>query len=123
MAHTFTETTGIMQAVVAYMQDANNTAALAAKNFDVGPHLTRLQTKLASMSQLNTEQEQLKVNLGNKTKALDAASTDGYTDTSGVIDAMMGMLGKSSIEAKNLQTIRSRIRQGGGPTPPGPTPP
>ena len=27
MAHTFTETTGIMPAVIAYMQDANNTAA------------------------------------------------------------------------------------------------
>jgi len=121
MARTFTETVGLIQAAIAYMQDANNQAALAAKNFAVAPHLTRLQAKYASINSVNAEQEQLKVSLVNKTAALNAATDDGYADTSGLIDAMMGMLGKSSAEAKNLQTIRSRIRQGGStPTPPTP---
>jgi len=41
--HTFTEKVGIVSQVIGYMQDPDNKAALTAKNFDVAPHIARLQ--------------------------------------------------------------------------------
>jgi len=123
MAYTFTETVGIIQAVIAYMEDADNQAALTAKDFDVTPHLTRLKAKLATINKCNTEQEALKVALSKKTTDLNTATDGGYNDTSGLIDAMAGMLGKGTPEAKNLQTIRSKVRAAGGNTPTPPAPP
>jgi hypothetical protein len=119
MAHTFTENVGIIQELIAYMQNTDNQAALTAKDFDVTPHLARLQTKLGSINQINTQQEQAKVAMRKQTEALNTAMDDGYTDASGVLDAMMGLLGKTTTEAKNLQTIRSKVRRGsnGSPTP------
>lgn len=122
MAHTFTENVGMIQELIAYMQDANNQTALTAKNFDVTPHVARLQTKLANIHQLNAQQEQTKVTLNNQTKALNTAMDDGYADASGVLDAMMGMLGKNTPEAQNLHTIRSKIRRGSQTGSPAPAP-
>ncbi len=119
MAYTFAETVGIIEAVLAYMQSDANQATLTGRNFAAAPHLTRLQGKLAAINALNAEQEQLKVVLSNKTAALTDATKDAYTDASGLIDAMIGMLGKGSAEARNLQAIRSRTRRnsGGAPAP------
>jgi hypothetical protein len=94
------------------MQNAGNQAALSAKNFDV----TRLQGKLQNITQLGATQKQAEVTFNKSTAALNAAMSDGYSDTSGVIDAMMGLLGKSTTEAKNLHTIRSKVRRGGKDT-------
>ena len=123
MAHTFTETVGIVQGVIAHMEDATNKAALAAKNFDVTPHLARLKAELASVNTLNAEQEKLKSDLSKKTTELGNAVDSGYGDASGLIDAMAGMYGKSSPEAANIQRIRSAIRKASpsSPTPPAPT--
>ena len=121
MARTFTETVGLVQQLIAYMDDADNVAALTAKNFDVAPHKTRLQTKRNNITQLNTDQEQLKVSLLNKTAELNTASDDGYTDASGLIDAMAGLLGKTTAAGRNLLDLRANIRR--GPQPPPPTPP
>jgi len=43
--HTFTEKVGIVNEVVSYMKNADNQAALTAKNFDVAPHIARLQAE------------------------------------------------------------------------------
>jgi hypothetical protein len=56
--------------------------------------------------------------LGKKTTELNTALDTGYTDASGMIDAMMGVLGKNSPEAKNLQKIRTGYGPGGKSTPP-----
>ena len=111
MAHTFTETVGMIQGVIAHMEQATNKAALTGKNFDVTPHVTRLKGKLDSVNKLNAEQEALKVDLGKKTKELETAVDSGYADASGLIDAMGGMYGKGTPEAANVQLIRSAIRQ------------
>ena len=124
MPRSFTETVGMLETLLAYMQDPSNRAALTAKGFDAVPHQTRLQSKQDNVSRLNSEQETLKNQLARKTEALKTALSDSYVDGSGVIDAMMGMLGKNSREAKNLQRIRSSIRRGAtetaGPTAPAP---
>ncbi len=122
MAHTITENIGMIQSVIAYMQDTNNQAALTAKNFDVTSHVTRLQGKLDNINKLHTEDEQLKVNLRQKSADFAEAMDDGYRDTSGLVDAMMGILGKGTPAANNLQTLRSRIRQNSGRNPPAPNP-
>ena len=123
MAYTFTETTGIIQGVLDYMKNADNQAALTAKNFDVTPHVTRLTDELKAIGKSNTEQEKLKVDLKDKTTELDQNTTTGYNDASGLIDAMGGLLGKGTPAAQNLQTIRSKVRQAGGGTPPTPPAP
>jgi hypothetical protein len=123
MAYTFTETTGIIQGVLDYMDNADNKAALLAKNFDVAPHITRLTAELKAIGKSNTEQEKLKVDLKNKTAELEANTAAGYSDASGLIDAMGGLLGKGTPAAKNLQTVRSKVRQGGVVTPPVPAGP
>jgi len=102
----------MLETLLAYMQDPTNRAALTAKGFDVVPHQTRLQSKQDNVSRLNSEQETLKSQLSRKTEDLKAGMADLYVDGSGVIDAMMGMLGKNSREAKNLQRIRSSVRRG-----------
>src|SRR5437764_12970664 len=84
MAYTFTETTGVIQGVLDYMNNAENKAALLAKNFDVAPHVTRLTAELQAIGQSNTEQEKLKVDLKNKTTELDENTTVGYNDASGL---------------------------------------
>ena len=42
MARTFTETLGMIEALLAYMQNPENKDALTAKDFDSGPHSIRL---------------------------------------------------------------------------------
>lgn len=122
MAYTFTETTGIIQGVLDYMNNADNKAALLAKNFDVAPHVTRLSAELSAIGLSNTEQEKLKADLKSKTIELEGKTATGYTDASGLIDAMSGLLGKGTPAAQNLQTIRSKVRQTGD-TPPAPPKP
>jgi hypothetical protein len=122
MAYTFTETTGIIQGVLDYMNNDDNKAALLAKNFDVAPHITRLDAELTAIGQSNAEQEKLKADLRNKTIELEGKTATGYTDASGLIDAMGGLLGKGTPSAKNLQTIRSKVRQTGD-VPPAPQKP
>jgi cob(I)alamin adenosyltransferase len=118
--HTLPEKIGIVNEVVSYMQNADNQTALTAKNFDVTPHIARLQGKLQSLGDLSSEQKLMEVQKQNKTAEVLAAGYDAYNDASGTIDAMMGMLGKGTTAAKKLQTIRSRVRKHASANPPAP---
>jgi len=110
MARTFTEKVGMLQALLAVMEETSIRANLASKGFAVKPHSERLSTKLKLVTDLNAEQERLRVDYNRKTAELNTVMADSDMDASGVIDAICGILGKSSKEAKNLQKIRSRIR-------------
>jgi len=110
MARTFTEKVGMLQALLSQMEETSNRARLASKGFDVMPHSERLAIKLKLVSSLNADQDRLKLEYNRKTAELNTVLTDTDMDASGVIDAMCGILGKSSKEAKNLQKTRSRIR-------------
>jgi hypothetical protein len=120
--HTITEKNGIVSEVVSYMQNADNQAALAKKNFDVAPHIARLQGKAKNVTDLLAQQKNLDVQKQNQTSAVQAAAYDTYTDASGTIDAMMGLLGKNTTEAQKLQTIRSKVRRHNDTNPPAPAP-
>ena len=65
--HTLTEKIGIVNEVVSYMQNADNTTALAGKNFAVAPHIARLQGKVKSVGDLSAIQKQLQVQAQNQT--------------------------------------------------------
>ena len=123
MAHTFTETVGIITGTIAYLEEQANIDRLATKDFNAAPHVARLTAKLKAVNKLNTEQENAKVALKKKTKDLDTASEDAYLDASGLIDSIAGHLGKTTSEAKNVLAIRSRVRKAGGAAPAPPTPP
>jgi len=118
--HTITEKVGIINEVLSYMQNPDNQKALAAKNFDVIPHIARLQGKLKTVTDLSAQQKNLDVQKQTQTATLQTAAYDTYTDTSGTIDAMMGLLGKNTTEAQKLQTIRSKVRRHGAANSPAP---
>ena len=118
MARTFTEIVGMLQELLAYMNDTANVAALVAKGLDIVPLRNRVQLKLTAMTVKNVDQEQAKVALQNLTVQLNSLTDDAYADASSVIDAMIGMLGKSTLAAKNLQLIRT----GHGHSSPAPNP-
>jgi len=121
--NTFTEKLGIVTQTISYMQDADNQAALKAKNFDVAPHITRLTAELGSVNTLAPVQKKTEVAHIKATSDLQNASYNTYNDASGVIDAMAGLLGKGTPAAKKLQNIRSKVRKHSATNPPTPTPP
>lgn len=123
MAHTFTEKVGIINDVLAYMGNAENAAALLKRDFDVTPHIARLNDKLKNINQIAPEQKALEVAHIRKTADLNHATDDTYTDASGTLDAIMGLLGKNTPEAKKAQTIRSKIRRTNTPSTTPPTAP
>jgi hypothetical protein len=121
--HTFTEKLGIVTQTVSYMQDPDNKTALAAKNFDVTPHIARLTAELGTVNTLAPVQKKAEVAHIQATADLQDASYNTYNDASGVIDAMAGLLGKGTPAAKKLQNIRSKVRNHNSANPPTPTPP
>jgi hypothetical protein len=121
--HTFTEKIGIVTQTVSYMQDADNQAALKAKDFDVTPHIARLTAELGSVNTISPVQKKAELAHIKATSDLQNASYTAYNDASGVIDAMAGMLGKGTPAAKKLQNIRSKVRSHSSANPPTPTPP
>jgi len=121
--NTFTEKIGIVTQTIGYMQDPDNQAALKAKNFDTAPHIARLTAELGTVNSLKPVQKKAEVAHINATSDLNNASYSVYNDASGVIDAMAGLLGKGTPEAKKLQNIRSKVRQHSASNPPTPTPP
>ncbi len=120
--HTLPEKIGIVNELIAYMQNPDSQAALTGKNFDVAPHVARLQGKVKSLGDLSSEQKLLDVQKQNKTTEVNAAGYDAYNDASGTLDAMIGLLGKGTTEARKLQAIRSKVRRHNEANPPAPTP-
>lgn len=121
--HTFTEKLGIVNQVLSYMQNADNQTALTAKNFDVTPHIARLQGEIKTVTDLAPQQKALEVQHIKATTDLQNATYTAYNDASGVMDAMIGLLGKGTTAAAKLQTIRSRVRRHDDTSSPTPTPP
>lgn len=122
MAHSHADNVAIITDVVAYMDNKDNQAALAAKQFDLAPHLARLGGKLKAITDLHAQQNKLKVDLANKTAEVEAAAADGYTDASGLIDAVGGVLGKNTPAAHKLQAIRSKLHHASPAPDPTPAP-
>jgi len=75
----------------------------------------KLVAQLGDAVAADARQEFLKIE-GKKATAQTNAAYDALYETgSGLLDAMMGVLGKTSEDAKVLQRVRSRIRKPGDP--------
>lgn len=124
MALTTTETLGFADGVSAFM--TSNQAELAAAGLAVGPFLTQLASQKSDAITKNDQQESLKVQLRTKTAETTTAFATLYDNTSTKLDAVMGVLGKTSELAKQAAKLRSDIRRGSNssaptvPTPPSP---
>jgi hypothetical protein len=119
MALTSTETLGFCDAVVEFM--TNNQATLLAKGLNVTAWITELGTQKETAVTKNDEQEALKAALRTKTVETDTAFSAAYDSASTRLDAMIGVLGKTTPEGQQAARIRSDIRRGS--TTPTPTPP
>lgn len=124
MQYTYTETIGIINGVIAYLKKAENAALLAAKHYPVAEKIAEFTELLEELTELNADQEDLKVKLKNKTAELEGKLNSGWETTSGEIDSIAGNVGKNSAAGKNVKQIRSSVRRGGKeektPTPPAP---
>ena len=69
--------------------------------------------KVETATTLNARQEEAKRDLGNLTKQVEAANDDCYRTISGYLDACVGIVGKVTVDGKNFQRLRSRIRMPG----------
>ena len=122
MSLTTTETLGFADGMIAFM--TSNQAELAAAGLAVGPFLTQLAAQKSDAITKNDQQESLKVQLRTKTEETTTAFATLYDNTSTKLDAVMGVLGKTSELAKQAAKLRSDIRRGSNSAAPTvPTPP
>ena len=119
MSLTTTETLGFADEVVEFL--TNNQAALLTAGLTVGPYITELGTQKEDAVTKNDQQEALKAQLRIKTLDTSTALETLYGNTSTKLDAVIGVLGKTSELAKQAARIRSEIRRGPN-APPEPTP-
>ena len=76
------------------------------------PQIASLQAAIDSMSALNAEQEQMKSALKAKTAEVETATDSADSSASSLIDAIAGLLGKTTPDGKRVLEIRSTIRRG-----------
>jgi signal recognition particle GTPase len=121
MSLTTTETLGFADAVIQFMN--SNQATLLAAGLDVSTYITGLTTQKTDAVTKNDQQEALKAQLRVKTEETSSALETLYSNTSTKLDAVVGVLGKTTELGKQAARIRSDIRRGPNtPAEPPPTP-
>lgn len=123
MAHTYTEVVGIINGVLAHLKNPDNATILNANGFAVAARITRLETKLADLTEANAEQERRKVAQQQQTALLEGLIASDYADASGAIDALADAYGKGSEAADNVLKLRQVRRGPNDPVPPTPPSP
>ncbi len=118
MALTTTESLGFTDGVIEFL--TNNQAALLAAGLDVSTYITQLGTQKEDAVTKNDQQEALKAQLRTKTDETNAALSTLYNNTSTKLDAVIGVLGKTTELGRQAARLRSDIRRGPNPTPPTP---
>lgn len=119
MAMTTTETLGFLEGLLQFL--TVNQGALAAKGLTVTNWITELETQRDTAVAKNTQQEGLKAQLRTVTHDTEEALTIAYNSGSTKLDAIIGVLGKTTEEGKQAARLRSDIRR--GPTDPPVVPP
>lgn len=119
MPLTTTETLGFADAVIAFM--TGNQVALTAAGLTVAPFITEIGLQKSDAATKNDQQETLKAQLRIKTNETTTALNTLYDNTSTKLDAIIGVLGKTSELGKQAAKLRSDIRR--GPNPASPPPP
>ena len=103
-------------------QRSDSRGALTSPKWHADHPKRGCRAKSPTSASWSAQQKNLDVQKQNQTAQLQAAAYDSYTDASGTIDAMMGLLGKNTTEAEKLRTIRSKVRRHNDVNPPAPAP-
>lgn len=80
------------------------------KNYDPTADIARLRALVGILSPLDAKQEKAKADLKKLTLEVEGTSDSQYTEASGILDIIMGKLGKTSAEAKSLQHLRTELQ-------------
>ena len=110
MAMTTTETLGFLEGLLQFL--TVNQGTLASKGLTVTNWITELETQRDLAAAKNTQQEGLKAQLRLVTHDTEEALTTAYNSGSTKLDAIIGVLGKTTEEGKQAARLRSDIRRG-----------
>ena len=111
MSYTQTEIAGFGEH---FLKLVDNVAAILEKGGMRVEEVRKIVSKkVETATTLNARQEEAKRDLGNLTKQVVAANDDAYRTISGYLDASIGIVGKGTVDGKNFQRLRSRIRMPG----------
>jgi len=108
MGRTQTETGGFGENTRQGLQEVEGAMRKAGYNPDEIDRILAAQIEVAAKA--NARQEDLKRQLKESTKVVEAETRKLDMMASGYLDAGIAAVGKGSDAAKNLQRIRSRIR-------------
>lgn len=107
MALTNTETVGLAEQFVQFLQD--NKATLQTLGLDVSNWITNVGTlKTDAVTQI-AKQDDLETQKKIQTKIAKTSTKTLYDDVSTKIDAASGVLGKNTPAAKQLKSLRSSL--------------
>lgn len=109
MPMTHTETIGFCSQVAQFLEE--NKTNLQASGLDVTAWIPEINGKRDTAVTRNTEQDELRVQLKNKTVEASNADDDAYKTASTRLDAAIGVLGKTTAVAKQAAKIRSSINR------------
>jgi hypothetical protein len=109
MAMTLTEIVGFTNQVVQLFEE--NKDDLRAKGLDVASWIPDLTAKNTDLVTKDAEQDEIKVALKVKTAEVKAATNLTYKTASTHLDAVIGVLGKSTPLAKQASRLRSSINR------------
>lgn len=107
MSATNAETIGFLEQLIQLMQD--NSADLKTKGLDVTNWITEMNDLKNDAVTKSTEQDNLQAALKVKTKESQTANKLAYDAGSTRLDAIVGVLGKSTPLAKQAARLRSGI--------------
>ena len=116
MPMTHTEVIGFCSQVTQLLED--NSANLQTEGLDVSNWITDLTNKRNSAITKNAEQDDLRVQLKSKTAEAQEAINDAYKTASTRLDAVIGVLGKTTMAGKQAAKLRSSVNRVTKPEPP-----
>lgn len=106
---THTETIGFCSQVAQLLEE--NQANLQTEGLDVTNWITDINQKKDDAVGKNSEQDDLRVQLKAKTAEAQNAINDAYKTASTRLDAVIGVLGKTTPLAKQAAKLRSSINK------------
>lgn len=104
---TYAQKLALSHTVAQFVRDS--AAELKEAGFDTAKKLAQLEEGLKSSVELDTQQEALKAKLVEATNKAVKALDSTYRQASSLVDAMVGVFGKSTPIAKRLRQLRDQM--------------
>jgi hypothetical protein len=118
-------TVGFMVSVADFLDE--HKATLTPSGYDPTADIAKLRGDANTLSDENQTQENMKAALKTQTMLVEQKNGGGYDTASGILDAAVGKLGKSTPAGQQGARLRSLLRgrdsSGGGEQPPPPPAP